>query len=265
MTPTDTVLSPTEPAPPPGLLAEPTFEECLAEGQRFYDDLSAGRINLDGIPDTHHIAYYGGESWGTTRTGTPSNSGPRPPWGFTTPGCTSPTRGCGSRGEAVPSFDLRTLPVPVVGLPPDGDLPLAPPVPGLGRVLLRRLACWFRAPPHPGAVDAILDTGAPLHSSRIRLWDQRFRWRAGRDYDELSVAGSARTYGGVPAAGVHVPAGPAPGPGRTRRGRPGWGPAPSGRARLPARRPGRAAVHPPWAVGQRPGRPEPADRAAVGG
>ena len=96
----------------------------------------------------------------------------------------------------MPSLDLMVMPVPVAGLPPDGNLVLDPPVPGLDRVLLRRLYCYLRVPPHPGAFDAIIDTGAPLALFPHNLWDGHFRWRAGRDYDELSVAGVGTTLRG---------------------------------------------------------------------
>jgi hypothetical protein len=89
----------------------------------------------------------------------------------------------------VPSLELIVLPPDVRNLPVDGNLPLDPPFPGLDRVLLRRLQCWLRVPPIPGAHDAVLDTGAPLTVFPHTLWNHQFRWQAGRDYDELSVAG----------------------------------------------------------------------------
>lgn len=41
-------------------LTEPTFEECHAEFIRYFDDLKAGRLNFDGVPEGHHVAYLGG-------------------------------------------------------------------------------------------------------------------------------------------------------------------------------------------------------------
>jgi hypothetical protein len=66
MTPTDPIsLDP--PAPPTGaggavvdLLAEPTFEECVAHHSRYFEDRNADRITLEGIPEGHYIAYYDG-------------------------------------------------------------------------------------------------------------------------------------------------------------------------------------------------------------
>jgi hypothetical protein len=79
--------------------------------------------------------------------------------------------------------------VDAAGLPSNGNLRLDPPLPGLSRVLLRRLYCWFRAPPAPGAYEAIVDTGAPLTVIPHRLWNGQFRWQPGRDFDEMSIAG----------------------------------------------------------------------------
>lgn len=85
----------------------------------------------------------------------------------------------------------------VVGLPPDGNLLLDPPVHGLDRVLLRRLLCWLRVPPLPGARKAVIDTGAPLTVFSHQVWYHDFGWRAGRDHDELNVAGVASLTGQV--------------------------------------------------------------------
>ncbi len=89
----------------------------------------------------------------------------------------------------MPALDLFVDSFPVIGLPPDGNLDLDPPLPGLNRVLLRRLYCTIRVPPIPGARKAVLDTGAPLTIFPHDIWSNQFRWQAGRDYDELSVAG----------------------------------------------------------------------------
>ncbi len=48
-------------APSVDLLAEPTFEECVAHHSRYFDDRAAGRIDLDGVPEDHHVAYYEGQ------------------------------------------------------------------------------------------------------------------------------------------------------------------------------------------------------------
>lgn len=42
-------------------LAEPSFEECQAEWIRYYDERSAGRIDLRDLPDRHYVAYYAGQ------------------------------------------------------------------------------------------------------------------------------------------------------------------------------------------------------------
>lgn len=69
MAPTDPTTLATDPpatTPPPAaapavdLLAEPTFEECIEEWNRYYDDRKAGRISLDGIPKDHHVVYFAG-------------------------------------------------------------------------------------------------------------------------------------------------------------------------------------------------------------
>lgn len=66
MTPTDpNTLDPPATTPPAGapavdLLSEPTFEECVEHHSRYFDDRAADRIDLLGIPDGHHIAYYDG-------------------------------------------------------------------------------------------------------------------------------------------------------------------------------------------------------------
>lgn len=96
----------------------------------------------------------------------------------------------------MPALELLLDTIEVVGLPDDGVLPLDPPLPGLDRVLLRRLYCWLRVPPTPGAHRAIIDTGAPLSVIPHQLWHGRFGWQAGRDYDELSVAGVGTTFRG---------------------------------------------------------------------
>jgi hypothetical protein len=95
----------------------------------------------------------------------------------------------------MPILDLF-VGAPVPFTPPDGNLNLNPPIPGLHRVLVRELACSLRVPPHPGVFKAILDTGAPLTIIPRDLWDYRFRWQAGRDYEELSVTGTGTTLRG---------------------------------------------------------------------
>lgn len=67
MTPTDLAPPPAaDPAAPPSpdLLAEPTFEECIEEGNRFDADHRAGRLDFTGIPEGHYFAYYGGKIHG---------------------------------------------------------------------------------------------------------------------------------------------------------------------------------------------------------
>lgn len=89
----------------------------------------------------------------------------------------------------MPALDLFVTPPDLQLLPATGNLPLDSPLPGLNRVLLRRLSCLFRAPPSPGAFRAIVDTGAPLTVIPHRLWDGQFHWQPGRDFDEISIAG----------------------------------------------------------------------------
>jgi hypothetical protein len=96
----------------------------------------------------------------------------------------------------LPTLELIVDPIPAVGLPADGNLVLDPPQVGLSRVLLRRLYCWLRVPPIPGAQKAVIDTGAPLTVFPRQIWDHQFHWQAGRDYDELSVAGIGTTLRG---------------------------------------------------------------------
>lgn len=93
-------------------------------------------------------------------------------------------------------MDLLVEQMSVAGLPAGGNLLLDPPLPGLNRVLLRRLYCWLRVPPSPGAKVAYLDTGAPLTTFPEQVWKHDFGWRAGRDYDELAVAGTGPTLQG---------------------------------------------------------------------
>jgi hypothetical protein len=95
----------------------------------------------------------------------------------------------------VPTLELFVRP-PDRCVVPNGNLDLAPPVSGLNRVLIRELSCTLRVPPIPGAYKAVLDTGAPLTIFPRSLWDHQFRWRAGRDFDELSVAGIGSTLQG---------------------------------------------------------------------
>lgn len=65
MTPTVTTPPTTDPIPlptpaVPDLLAEPTWEEIIVEGNHYSDDLKAGRLDFTGIPEGHYFAYYGG-------------------------------------------------------------------------------------------------------------------------------------------------------------------------------------------------------------
>lgn len=95
----------------------------------------------------------------------------------------------------MPSLELFVAPPPRF-VPQHGNLVLDPPISGLSRVLVRNLYCSLRVPPIPGVYDAILDTGAPLTIFPRSLWDYQFRWQAGRNYDELSVAGIGTTLRG---------------------------------------------------------------------
>ncbi len=88
----------------------------------------------------------------------------------------------------MPALELFVRP-PLRFIPPDGNLVLSPAIPGLNRVLIRELSCVLRVPLISGGYHAILDTGAPLTIFPRDLWDHQFHWQAGRDYDELSVAG----------------------------------------------------------------------------
>lgn len=49
------------PAAPPKLLAEPTFEECVAEYTRYFDDRNAGKISVRVAPEGHYVAYFAGK------------------------------------------------------------------------------------------------------------------------------------------------------------------------------------------------------------
>jgi hypothetical protein len=97
----------------------------------------------------------------------------------------------------VPALNLFVSAPRVGSLVPGGNLGLEPPLPGLDRVLLRQLVCSLRVPPVPGAYEAVLDTGAPLTIFPHSLWSGQFNWRAGRDFDELSVSGIASLTGQV--------------------------------------------------------------------
>jgi hypothetical protein len=67
MTPADHLTPPADPTPaangsqPPDLLAEPTFEECVEEGNRYHDDKKAGKFNGWDVPEGHYVAYYAGK------------------------------------------------------------------------------------------------------------------------------------------------------------------------------------------------------------
>ena len=66
MTPTESapVLDPSAATPPPApradLLVEPTFEECIAEYTRYFDDRSSGQISVRVVPEGHYVAYFAG-------------------------------------------------------------------------------------------------------------------------------------------------------------------------------------------------------------
>lgn len=96
----------------------------------------------------------------------------------------------------MPALDLFVS-APARLLPTDGILVVDPPLPGLPRVLIRQLVCTLRAPPAAGAFEAVLDTGAPLSIFPHHLWSGHFSWRAGRDYEEIAVAGGYSLTGRV--------------------------------------------------------------------
>jgi hypothetical protein len=58
-------LDPNTTTPPPaqgaGLLAEPTFEECVAEYTRYFDDRNSGKISVRTAPEGHYVAYFAGK------------------------------------------------------------------------------------------------------------------------------------------------------------------------------------------------------------
>jgi hypothetical protein len=68
MTPTDpntldphaTTTPPPTAVPAVDLLAEPTFEECIEEWNRYHEDVIAGRLNGMNVPPNCYFAYYGG-------------------------------------------------------------------------------------------------------------------------------------------------------------------------------------------------------------
>jgi hypothetical protein len=90
----------------------------------------------------------------------------------------------------VPSLDLYVDPIRISALAGGGDIRLDPPTAGLPRVPLRQLSCALRVPPIPGAKRAIIDTGAPLSLFPHQVWADEYRWREGRDFDILTVAGN---------------------------------------------------------------------------
>jgi hypothetical protein len=52
---------PSTPVPPTvDLLSEPTFEECVEEYTRYFEDRSADRISVRVAPEGHHVAYFAG-------------------------------------------------------------------------------------------------------------------------------------------------------------------------------------------------------------
>ena len=58
--PPATTTPPPAPAPTADLMSEPTFEEIIEEWNRYYDDRSAGKLNVRDVPAGHYFAYYGG-------------------------------------------------------------------------------------------------------------------------------------------------------------------------------------------------------------
>ena len=74
---------------------------------------------------------------------------------------------------------------------PTGELPLDPPLhsPDLTHLLYRRLSVMLRCPPIPGAIDVILDTGAPFTLFPRRVWRDQMNWQEGRHFEVCRVAG----------------------------------------------------------------------------
>lgn len=95
----------------------------------------------------------------------------------------------------MPRVELIVEPVEIRGVAADGDIPLEPPQPGLARVPLRRLTCYLRVPLVPGAQRAVIDTGAPISYFPHQIWANDFRWREGRDFDILPIAGNPPLVG----------------------------------------------------------------------
>jgi hypothetical protein len=95
----------------------------------------------------------------------------------------------------LPRVELIIEPVEIRGVADDGDISLDPPQPGLARVPLRRLTCYLRVPLVPGAQRAVIDTGAALSYFPHQVWANDFRWREGRDFDTLPVAGNPPLVG----------------------------------------------------------------------
>ena len=95
----------------------------------------------------------------------------------------------------MPRIELVTQPMTPPGTTVNGDWPLAAPSRGLRRIPLRRLTCFLRVPPIPGAKRAIIDTGAPLTYFPHQVWANEFNWREGRDFDILPVVGNPPLVG----------------------------------------------------------------------
>lgn len=97
----------------------------------------------------------------------------------------------------MPALDLYVDTVRLGVSAPTGDYRIAPTTRGVGRIPLRQLSCALRVPPIPGAKRAIIDTGAPLSLFPHHTWANEFRWREGRDFDVLPVAGDPPLTGRV--------------------------------------------------------------------
>lgn len=105
---------------------------------------------------------------------------------------------------SVPSLDLIIRRLRVAGTDRDGNWPLAASPPGLPRVPVRRLIAMVRCPPHAGAYEIVLDTGAPLSVLPSNLWAEKWGWRPGRDFDELLVVGIGSRLRGSVAGGSYT-------------------------------------------------------------
>ena len=97
----------------------------------------------------------------------------------------------------MPALELFLEPKKTLHLPADGNILLDPPLPNLKRVLIRQLSCMMRVAPIPGVEFAYLDTGAPLTIIPHRVWSEKYGWKAGREFHELTTADGIALKGQV--------------------------------------------------------------------